>query len=75
MATHSSILARKIPRREEPGGLESMGSAKNRTTEHAGTRKHGWNRAPCSPSKTSQPLGYQGIPQRFLDFLKLPYRT
>ena len=26
MATHSSILARRIPRREEPGGLQSMGS-------------------------------------------------
>ena len=26
MATHSSILARKIPRREEPGGLQSLGS-------------------------------------------------
>ena len=26
MATHSSILARRIPRTEEPGGLESMGS-------------------------------------------------
>ena len=26
MATHSSILARKIPRTEEPGGLQSMGS-------------------------------------------------
>ena len=25
MATHSSILARKIPWTEEPGGLESMG--------------------------------------------------
>ena len=25
MATHSSILARKIPWREEPGGLQSMG--------------------------------------------------
>ena len=32
-------------------------------------------RAPCSPSRASQPLGYQGIPQSFLDFLKLPYRT
>ena len=29
MATHSSILARKIPRREEPGGLKSMGSAES----------------------------------------------
>ena len=26
MATHSSILAWRIPRREEPGGLQSMGS-------------------------------------------------
>ena len=26
MATHSSILAWKIPSREEPGGLQSMGS-------------------------------------------------
>ena len=24
-ATHSSILARRIPRKEEPGGLQSMG--------------------------------------------------
>ena len=26
MATHSSILAWSIPRTEEPGGLQSMGS-------------------------------------------------
>ena len=26
MATHSSILARRIPQTEEPGGLQSMGS-------------------------------------------------
>ena len=26
MATHSGILARKIPWTEEPGGLQSMGS-------------------------------------------------
>ena len=25
MATHSSILAQRIPRTEEPGGLQSMG--------------------------------------------------
>ena len=31
MATHSSILAWKIPRTEEPGRLESMGS--QRVTE------------------------------------------
>ena len=31
MATHSSILAWKIPYTEEPGGLQSMGSQKNQT--------------------------------------------
>ena len=29
MATHSSILAWEIPWKEEPGGLQSMGSQKN----------------------------------------------
>ena len=29
MATHSSILAWKIPQTEEPGGLQSMGSQKS----------------------------------------------
>ena len=33
MATHSSTLAWKIPRVEEPGGLQSMGSLKLDTTE------------------------------------------
>ena len=31
VATHSSILARRIPRTEEPGGLESMGLQKSHT--------------------------------------------
>ena len=39
MATHSSILAWKIPWTEEPGGLQSTGSEKRWTrllaTEHA----------------------------------------
>ena len=30
MATHSSILAWKIPRTEEPGGLQSIGSQRAR---------------------------------------------
>ena len=33
MATHSSILAWKIPRAEEPGGLQSMESQELDTTE------------------------------------------
>ena len=33
MATHSSTVAWKIPWTEEPGGLQSMGSLRVRTTE------------------------------------------
>ena len=33
MATHSSILAWRIPRTEEPGGLQSVGSKESDTTE------------------------------------------
>ena len=32
MATHSSILAWKIPWTEEPGGLQSMGPQESDTT-------------------------------------------
>ena len=31
MATHSSILAWEIPRTEEPGGLQPVGSQKSQT--------------------------------------------
>ena len=34
MATHSSILAWKLPQTEEPGGLQAMGSQRVRQTEH-----------------------------------------
>ena len=37
MATCSSILAWKIPRTEEPGGLSYMGSQESDTTEHTCT--------------------------------------
>ena len=30
MATHSTILAWRVPRTEEPGGLQSMGSQRVR---------------------------------------------
>ena len=33
MATHSSILAWRIPWTEEPGGLQFMGSQESDTTE------------------------------------------
>ena len=42
MATHSSILAWKIPWTEEPGGLQSTGSQRvghNLATEHTSTQR------------------------------------
>ena len=33
LATHSSILARRVPRTEKPGGLQSMGSQTVELTE------------------------------------------
>ena len=42
MVTHSSIVAWKIPRTEEPGGLQSMGRKESDMTErlsmHTGTQ-------------------------------------
>ena len=38
LATHSNILAWRIPWTEEPGGLQSMGCKVFDTTEH--TRTH-----------------------------------
>ena len=34
MATHSSILAWRIPQREEPGGFSPWGHKESDTTEH-----------------------------------------
>ena len=38
MATHSSILAWRIPWTEEPGGLQSTGRKESDTTRHTGIR-------------------------------------
>ena len=40
MATHSSILAWRIPWTEEPGGLQSMGHKESDTTERLHTHSH-----------------------------------
>ena len=40
MATHSSILAWRIPRTEEPGGLQFMGSQRVRDDWVTNTHKH-----------------------------------
>ena len=46
MATHLSILAWKIPRTEEPGRLQSMGSQESRHFSDSTTtiRQHGGSR-------------------------------
>ena len=47
MATHSRILALKVPWTEEPGGLQSMGSQRVRqgsATEQYGMEKRRWER-------------------------------
>ena len=46
MATYSSILAWKIPWKEEPGELQFMGS------ERVG---HNWATEPCSPPRLTVP--------------------
>ena len=38
LATHSTILAWKIPWIEKPGRLQSMGSKESDTTEHTSTQ-------------------------------------
>ena len=40
MATHSSILAWRIPQTEEPGGLQSTGLQRAHMTEHARVHTH-----------------------------------
>ena len=40
MATHSSILAWRIPRTEEPGGVQPPGVTKNQTQLSAHTHTH-----------------------------------
>ena len=48
MATHSSILAWRIPWTEEPGGLQSTGSQELNTTEQLSHHHHGARRVPHS---------------------------
>ena len=57
MATHSSVLAWRIPGMAEPGGLPSMGSHRVR---------HDWsNLAAAATGKTNRPLRY--------DLNQIPY--
>ena len=61
MATHSSILAWRIPRTEEPSGLQSMGSLRvghSWASPHAGpTEPLSWDTGACVRISTCSTLG------------------
>ena len=59
MATHSSILAWRIPWTEEPGGLQSMGSKESDTTERPSTAQHRLSKA-----QREHPTGTQDLRNR-----------
>ena len=80
MATHSSILAWRIPWTEEPGGLQSMGHKESDTTEatehieseHVSTQSC---HTLCDPIDCSPPgSSVHGILQaRILDWVAIPF--
>ena len=55
MATHSSILAWKIPWTEEPGGLQSMGSQRGRSNWGLTCSTHTFFRDNWTPVQTHRP--------------------
>ena len=78
MATHSTIIAWKIPWTEEPGGLQSMGSQSRTQVSTAHTRTHACAHArmhaclfrlQCVDSKEA--VGYMALKVR--DCLSLSY--
>ena len=72
MATHSSILAWKIPWTEEPGGPQSLGLQRVRH-EHSQTRE---SRLPCTePVHRAHPMFYLECFSRRKPPASLPYFT
>ena len=61
MATHSSVLAWRIPRTKEPGGLQSMGSQRVRhdlgTKQH---QQHAWQRCPLENTLGQLGMSHSG---------------
>ena len=60
MATHSSILARRIPQTEEPGGPQSMGSQRDRLSTSHTVFKAGRSLS-TGKAGLSQPRGASGV--------------
>ena len=64
MATHSSILAWRIPWRDEPGGLQSTGHEELDTTERLSTSIHKFTSKEAAGSSYAAP-GYYDNDQIF----------
>jgi len=62
MATHSSILAWRIPWTEEPGGLQSMGSQESDTTWQLNHHHHSLSRTPQQFIQTIYTQSFQFKP-------------
>ena len=80
MATHCSILARKIPLTEEPGRLQSMRSQRVRQTEsltsHSLSAKTKESKQPCDFTVETQGLGMVWRPVcLYFFFPSPPFRT
>ena len=60
-ATHSSILALKIPRTEEPDRLQSMGSQRWTDQVHACAHTHTHTRAMANMNESVQKKGFLHI--------------
>ena len=56
MATHSSILAWRIPWTEDPGGLQSMGGRSQRVRHNWGTNTWSSQRIPHSEQHPTKPV-------------------
>ena len=67
MAPHSSTLAWKIPRMEEPGGLQSMGSLESDMTE----RLHFHFSLSCTGEGNGNPLQCSCLEQNLNYYCKL----
>ena len=79
MATHSSVLAWRIPQTEEPGRLQSVGSQELDTTERLSTHTHcfmsGFNCCFLTCTQISQEAGqvvwYSHLFKKFPQFLAI----
>ena len=71
MATHSSMLAWKIPWTQEPGRLQSMGSQESDTTERLNTHTHTLSDYKLKVPDAKQSVFFKPCPQGTKHFIAL----